>query len=314
MRTFPRSEMLALSAAALAAASAPVAAQETATIRFGTVGVEEAALPYYAQEQGFFKAAGLDVALTVFPNGGSVTQGLAGGAIDVGVTNSGSMSLAHVRGLPIVLVACGALYSPAAPIAYLVVGKESGIRSARDLSGKTIGVSTLSDMIQASVMAWIDQNGGDSKAVRFIENPMSAMIATIGQRRIDGAAVVEPFYTNGKDDVTLLARPYEAVAHNRPFQTLGIVANKTWVDRNTATARRLARALGTAARWANRNHARCATLLASFTKMQPAIVDAIPRLEFAESNDPRYVQPVIDLLLHYNILPSGFPAAQLFAT
>ena len=53
----------------------------------GVVGVEEAALPYYAQEKGIFKAAGLNVQLTVLPNGGSVSSAILGGALDGGVTN-----------------------------------------------------------------------------------------------------------------------------------------------------------------------------------------------------------------------------------
>src|SRR5436305_702101 len=122
-----RSAMMTISAAALGAASVAAYAQSGDAVRFGIVGVEEAALPYYAQEKGLFKAAGLNVTLTVMPNGGSVTQGILGDALDVGVTNSGSMSSAFIRGLPLQMLACGAVYAARSPISHLAVGKTSGI-------------------------------------------------------------------------------------------------------------------------------------------------------------------------------------------
>ena len=88
-----RSAMITISAAALAASTLPALAQTANTVRFGVVGVEEAALPYYAQEKGLFKAAGLDVTLTVLGNGGAVTSAVLGGALDVGITNSGSIQI-----------------------------------------------------------------------------------------------------------------------------------------------------------------------------------------------------------------------------
>lgn len=310
-----RAALLALSGAGFAAAALPARAQAE-TVRFGGAGVEESALPWYAQEKGFFKDAGVDVALSTFPNGGSITQGMLGGSIDVGVTNSGSMSSAYVRGLPLYLVACGALYSPSSPIAHLVVNKTLGIHSAKDLSGRTIAVSTLRDMVQATGMQWIDRNGGDSKSVNFVELPTPAQDAAILAKRIDGSIMVEPIYSESKNDVQQMGLTYEAVNDRKPFQTLGIAGNKDWVDRNPALARRLQAALHAAARWANdaRNHPEAVTLLVRWTKIDAAVIAGYPRLTFAETNSPTLVQPVIDLMARYGILPRAFPAAELFAS
>src|SRR5579875_2315423 len=174
-----RSQMLALAGGLIAGRALPTAAQSTGTIRLGTVGVEEAAMVYYAQEKGFFKQVGLDVAFSTFPN-------------------SGSLSSALSRGLPMVLIQCGALYTPASPIAYLVVGPATGIKNVKELAGKTIAVSTLRDMIQGATMAYIDANGGDGKAVNFVELPPGAQPAAIAQGRIHGGVIVEPIYTQNK--------------------------------------------------------------------------------------------------------------------
>src|SRR6202453_2741883 len=245
-----RSAMIAVSGAALAATTLPVRAQSAATVRMGVVGVEEAALPYYAQEKGIFKAAGLDVQLTVLPNGGSVTRGILGNAVHVGVTNSGSMSAAYIQGLPLQMLACGAVYAPRSPISHLAVGKGSGLTTAKDLNAKTFAVSTLHDMIQGTVLAWIEKNGGDWKAINFIEMPPPQMAAAIVAKRIDGAAIVEPFFTQSKNDLTNLGYNYSAVNNDKAFQTLGIAVAKDYFDKNAATAKKVAGVIHDAAKWA----------------------------------------------------------------
>lgn len=310
-----RSAMLGLTVASVAAAAAPLRAQSVDTIRLGIVGVEEAALPFYAVEKGFFKQNGVNVEATQFTNGGSVTAGIVGGAIDIGVTNSGSISSAHVRNVPTYVIACGALYSPASPIAHLVVGKSLGIKTAKDLSGKTLGVSTLRDMIQATAMEWIDKNGGDYKSVNFTEIPVPQQNAAIAAKRIDGSVMVEPIFTQSKADVQDLGLTYEAVNDKKPFQTLGIVGNKDWTEKNPALAKRVMQSIQAAAKWANNkaNYAEAATLLAKFTKIDISVIGAYPRLAFAESNNPGYIQPVIDLMTRYAILPKSYSAVEVFA-
>ncbi|HXP94906.1 MAG TPA: ABC transporter substrate-binding protein [Candidatus Binatia bacterium] len=308
-----RSEMLALTGGAIAASALPASAQSAATIRLGTVGVEEAAMVYYAQEKGFFKQAGLDMNFSMFPNGGSVSQALLAGALDVGVTNSGSLSSAFSRGLPMVLIQCGAIYTPASPIAYLAVGPNTGIKSVKDLAGKTVAVSTLRDMVQGATMAYIDANGGDSKAVNFVEIPTIAQAPAIAQGRIHGGVIVEPIFTQNKANLVAIGCVYEAVNKKGPFQTLGVVGNKNWVDNNGALARRVSFAVRAAARWANRHHAECAPLLAQYTKISIDVINAYPRIAFAESNNSTLLQPVVDMLTRFGFLPRGFDAAGVFA-
>ncbi len=214
----------------------------------------------------------------MFPNGGWVTQGMLGGAIDCGVTNSGSMSSAHVRGLPLSLVACGATYSPQSPIAHLVVNKTLGIRSAKDLSGKTLAVSTLRDMIQATGMQWIDMHGGDSKSVNFVEIPMPQHSAAINAKRVDGSIMVEPIYSQARLDVAQMGLTYAAVNNGKPFQTLGIAANRDWATKNPVIAKKVHAAIREAAVWANNPHNReeCVQLLIKLTKVEESAIRSNP--------------------------------------
>jgi NitT/TauT family transport system substrate-binding protein len=305
-----RLEMLAATAAVLAAA--PAVAQSV-PVRIGSAPIEEAALPYYAIQQGFFKQAGIDVELIVSSNGGgAMMAALFGGSLDLAFSNTGSLSSAHTHGLPVYLLACSSLYTPAAPISHVCVNKSLGIKSAKDLAGKTLAVTTVRDMIQAVTTAWVDQNGGDGKSVHFVELPAAQIAPAILAGRIDGGVLNEPYYARAKSDVQLLGLPYAAMADNKPFQTIGCAAHADWVARNPALAKRVATVLHQASHWANQNHADTSVMLARYTQIDPSMVATFPRITYAETNDPSYVQPVIDLMAKYEILPKPFPARDLF--
>jgi NitT/TauT family transport system substrate-binding protein len=306
-----RSEFVALTGAAAAAVAAPVRA--AGTIRISAGGVEEFAQPYFAVQKGFFRDAGLTVELSVIPGGGLATQAIIGGAVDCGVTNSGSMSSAHVRGLPIYWLCPGGIYTTASPIAHLVVAKNSPINDASSLSGKTIGVSTLQDMVQASGMAWIDKHGGDSHAAKFFEIKSAEMPAAIAVGRIDAAIIVEPVYTASKDGLKLIGLPYETVNNRKPFQTAGLIGNKTWVDQNPELARKVVQVILHTGDWANKNPAETVALLAQLTKAEPAALNAYPRIPYATKYDPGLVQPVIDVIARYGFIPKSFSASELRA-
>jgi NitT/TauT family transport system substrate-binding protein len=307
-----RSRFVAFGAAAAAARALPAGAAGP-PIRISAGAVEEFAQPYFAVQKGFFRDAGLPVELSIIPGGGLTTQAVIGGAIDVGITNSGSMSSAHVRGLPVYWLCPGGVYSTVSPIAHLVVGKTSPINDAAGLAGKTIGVSTLQDMVQAAGMSWIDKHGGDSKAVKFFEIKSGEMPAAIQTGRIDAAIIVEPVYTSARDQLKLIGLPYEAVNGGKPFQTAGLIGNKAWVDKNPDLARKIVQVILHTGDWANKNPVEEVALLAQLTKADPAALNAYPRIPYATKLDPGLVQPVIDVIAHYGFIPKSFPDAELRA-
>lgn len=308
-----RAEALVLGASLFAAAARRGGAQEAnPVIRLGTQTGESFAEGLYAQDAGFFKAAGLNVELSFFNAGGAVTAAVVGGAIDVGVTNTGSMSAAHARGLPIYLVAPCTITAPGRGASTVVaVTKTSPLRTAKDLSGKTVCVSTVRDLQQAATMTWIDQNGGDSKAVTFVEIPISSQAAALQAGRVDAGVLIEPWITMSKNDIRIIAQPYQSLAPH--IMISGWISNKAWLDGNAATARRFVAAMRATAAWANRNHDASAVILEKYSKIPREVIATMTRLTVGDTLDPKLIQPVIDATVRYGFLPKAFAAAELFA-
>src|ERR1700691_6204952 len=90
-------------------------------LRLGTTMSDDYTPILYAVHAGLFKKAGIDVQVTVLPNGSAIAAAVAGGALDIGKASLVSLMAAHVHGVPIVLVAAGAMYNAKSPYAELVM-------------------------------------------------------------------------------------------------------------------------------------------------------------------------------------------------
>ena len=158
----PRLSAFATQAALPAIAQTPV----LIPLKIGTSPSEVSGEIFYGVDEGFFKKAGLDVQIVMLPNGGAVAAALASwGAIDIGLSDVMSMVNAHVYGLPFIYLAPGLQNSVNAPTFAVIVAANSPFKEAKDIKG-TMAVSGLNNIAQIATQAWIDNNGGDSKAVK----------------------------------------------------------------------------------------------------------------------------------------------------
>ncbi len=304
-----RSAVLVLAGSALAGTALPARAQSV-KLRVGVGVVESYSQGAYAQEMGFYKSAGIDADVQALVNGGAITAAVLGGSLDIGTTNGGSMANAYVRGLPVYCIAPSGLYTSASPTTVLVVAKDAPIQSAKDLNGKRIGVTTLRDLMQAAIMKWIDDNGGDAKSVSFVEIHNGELVPAVLAKRVDATALLEPQLTEQKDQVRILASPYDVLG--KLLLISGWITTKSWYDANRATVAKFIGVMRQTADWANKNPRASAEVLAKLSKIPLEVVLKMNHNIFGTANDPALIQPTIDASAKYGFLPRSFPAAELF--
>jgi NitT/TauT family transport system substrate-binding protein len=300
--------MGALLAATCARATAQTA--QLLPLHIGTVLGESYSNAFYALEQGFFKQAGLEVHIDTFASGGTIAAAVTGGALEIGASSSTSSANAHVRGLPIHVIAPGGVYTTESPTTMLAVRPNSALRTAKDFAGKTVGITTLRDLTQVSVMSWLDKNGGDSKATAFVELAPSAMGPSLVSERVDAVFIGEPYMTQFKEQIRIIGSPYDAIA--KRFLIIGWTASKDWLDRNTATAKRFVSAIRETNAWAARNPKDTLPILGKYTKVPLDVMAAMHHVAWVPKLDAALVQPVIDASAQYQTLPHGFPATEMF--
>lgn len=299
--------------AALALAPQIVRAQSATPLRVAhspsgwTLG-----LGYIAQQGGFFAQNGLAVDLTSLTNGGAISAAVIGGAVEIGITNVGSAANALSRGLPLALVAPGSVSRAGSkPLTAVAVLDGSPVRTARDLAGKTICVSTLRDTQHASVMNWLERNGCDPKSVSFVEVPVPQSLNTLRAKRVDAAALAEPWIADGGNDVRVLGAPYDTLGPE--VMISGWIATRSWIAANPATLQKFRAAIAASSRWANANPQAALGMVEEMSKIPHELAVKMGRPVLGDRIVVAQVQPIIDVTAKYGFLPKAYPASDLIA-
>jgi NitT/TauT family transport system substrate-binding protein len=293
-----RATWLASSAGLLAAASTGLADAQTPSIKLGVGMVEANAQAYYAQDMGFFKAAGLNVSISQLRSGTAISAAIVGGDLQAGVSNVVSLGAAHQRGIPFVIIAPGAYYDAKYPTAAAVVAPNSTVKTPKDLDGKVVGGLSLGGLDQVAMWAYIDKNGGDLSTVKFVEVTNAIMGEALAQGRIASASMNDPELSEAvaQGKVKILGRAWDAISPL--FMQTVWFTTRDWLQGNKETARRLSQALVAAGNWGMKNPQAGAAILSKYigSKEERAI------MRFGNKLEPRFVQPVFDAGAKYKLM------------
>jgi NitT/TauT family transport system substrate-binding protein len=304
-----RARFAALTAAFAVAGTRRAEAQTLPAVRVGTIPIDNGAEAFYAEDQGFFRKAGLDVTVTPMTNGGAIVAAVASGALDVGFSNLFSFATAFAKGIPVTLIAPAALYLSTSPNQTLFVLKDSPYKTGKDLNGKTIAVDGIKGITQITAAAWIDQHGGDSSTVKWLEIPLPLMAEALIQHRVDAASGVlgnDPTFGTPQATTRAFGYPYDAIAAR--FLASGYIASKSWAAANPDLVKRFSSAMLETARWANTHHELSGQILMRVSKLTPEGLKALSndRAPYAENLDPSQIAPVIAFSEKYRIIAKAF--------
>ena len=313
----PRDSLTRASALRLLAA-APVALPSAAvaqTLPPILVGIESGGETFaesrYAADSGIFTKSGLNVQLAEFSSAGPGVAALVGGSLDIGIGDVIVLANAVNRGVPIVAIAAGALFSAREPTSGLCVLKSSLIKTAKNFEGQTIAVGTLVSLTSIALRMWLSQNGINPEQVQFIEMRFSEMASALDRGTVAGAYLVEPIITQTSDRIKLFAVPYGAIAASFPISV--ILTSRSWLATHGDAAGKFVGAIYDTARWANANRALTVGILANYAKVDPDVIRRMHRVTFATSLDPAAVQAVLNAAAANKLIDRPTNAADLIA-
>jgi NitT/TauT family transport system substrate-binding protein len=284
-----RAALMTIGASALCAGRASAQSSQRCTII--TSPSDSGGEVYYAQELGIFKKHGLQPELVSLNAGSAVAAAIASGLYDVGQSNVVTVAAAREKGLPFVLIAAASIFNATAPTTALVVAKDSPIKSAADLVGKPVGNTSLRDIGTLGIDVWLTAQGVTPSSVRIVEMPGAQMSEALARGTVVAAHIIEPFLSAAlAAGNRILAVPYTAIGPR--FMIAAYFATTDWVKAEPAKARNFRAALTETARWANKNHTLSGQILEKYTKI--VVSPTQTRTEYAETLDPRLIQPLLD--------------------
>ncbi len=289
-------------------------AQSAPTVRIGATANDTYAQAYYAQDKGFFTAAGLNAPITTFANGAAVSAGVAGGALDMGVTNPVQLANAVSHGIPFVYFIGGAYYSTSSPTTVLCVAKDSKIKTAKDFEGQTIAISALKDLTDLSKTVWLEKNGANPDLVKTIEIPFAEMGPALERGTVAGAVISEPSLTNSIENgqARVFGKVFDAIAPR--FLISGWFTTKDWYAKNTALAKRVAAVYYQTARWANANKDESGKILMAYSKVSPATIAKMTRCVYADTITPSLLDPMLQIAYKAKLTDRLIPGTEIIAS
>jgi len=285
------------------------AAQTTAKLRVAIVPIEGASEVYFATDMGFFAKAGLDVEIQPMQSSPAIAAAVASNAVDIGFISVDALATIYQKNIPLTIIAPSTEYTAATSHSVAIaLAASSPIRVAKDLDGKTIAVNALHSLSTLGPSDWIDQNGGDSSTVKFVEMPFPIMTSALDAGRVDAALVTEPFTSAARKNGRIIASGFDYIAKH--FLITSWCTTEQWAKEHPDVVARFAAVIHQTAVWANANRDRSGEILVKYTKMDPAVLATISRSQYCEQLTPALLQPLIDVSAKYNGFTT-FPAQDL---
>jgi NitT/TauT family transport system substrate-binding protein len=267
----------------------------------------------YARKANLFEKHGLHLELTAMTSGAAVFAALVGGAAQFGSGSLFPVFSAFARGVPLRIVAPIQIYTTDNADTWIIVSKDSGLHNPRDLSGKLLGVTSVSDTDDFSTRGWVTMNGGDGKSLRAVELPAPQMAAALDARRIDAAVFRPPFLTvaEASGKYRVLGKPYDAIAPR--FLQACWVSTADFIANNPGVVRAFVAAVGEAARYVNAHQAETVPLVAEFSGQDPVMVGRSVRARLADAIALADVQKPLDFAYANGLIKTRFNARELLA-
>ncbi|GFZ29613.1 ABC transporter substrate-binding protein [Clostridium zeae] len=134
---------------------------------------------YAAEEQGYFKEAGLKVKLITPAGTDDGIKLVAANKADLAISYPKQVILARGENIPVKSV--GAIVR--SPLNQLMVRKDSGVKTLKDLEGKKVGYASF-DIDKETVKAMVTAAGADASKVDFVDVGYDLMPA-METKRVD---------------------------------------------------------------------------------------------------------------------------------
>jgi NitT/TauT family transport system substrate-binding protein len=290
----------------LMALQAPRAtAADLEKVRVSIIPINDVAPMFAAIHNGYFRELGLEIDTSPSTGGAIGIPGLIGGSFDITYGNIVSGFLANQQGLDVRVIAPGTkLADKTTDTTPIITRSDSGIKTGKDLEGKTFAVNTRNNVLWLYARAWIKATGGDPDKVSFKEVPFPQIEDALLQKRVDAAFLVAPFsiIASQKPEITVLAHPYTELqlgADVGQWLTTGkLLAEKPDLMKKFVAG------LRKGIEWynANRENDELLKIITGYSKSDASVLKSIPLPVAPLKSDPPQIARTMQLMIDNKML------------
>ena len=306
--------MLAATAAALVAMPDVVRAQAPQAVRLIGVPTDDMTPVFSAAKAGLYRKAGIDLEIVPTSSGAVATDAIMAGTYEIGKGSAIGIFNAYLHGLPIRIIGNGPVWDERTPFSMMIVAADSPAKDGAFFNGKTLCSAALRDLNMLAMCAWIDQNGGDSKSINWVEAPNSAAGVGVADHRFAATMLQEPQLSSALQAGTVraFAPAYNGIAPH--FSTALYFVQADWAAKNGKAIKSFLDATYAAARMTNGKPADTAAMMSDVTKIPLNVYQKMARPNSSLKSDPALVQPMIDVAAKYGYISRAFSAKDIFVS
>lgn len=297
------------------AAATPVNAQEK--VKFAYLKTTSLVPFYYADQKGYFKAEGIDMELIPVQGGPAAAAAVASGTAQIGYAAPTPIIIAREQNQPYKFI-FGLQWerTPDQLWGAMLASERSGIKSFKDVAGKTILTGPPGGLCELAWRDWLAKNNVAWSSVKVLTNPFPQHQATLEVGNADASCTPDPFYTsikNSKVNPVLLGMGYLA-EEKRRYIIDGIFATDSWIAANGKTIAAIKRAVAKATRELNGDKATIRKILVDDFRLPPAVADTLKSdYELDLRLDAAQLAPVVEAMKRHGMIKPGFAVADVVA-
>jgi NitT/TauT family transport system substrate-binding protein len=269
----------------------------------GVIAILDVAPIYLGKSKGFFTKRNIDLDLQVASGGAAIVPAVVSGQFQFGFSNVVSLLLASSNGLPLKVVSNGNNSTGVADkdFAALMVKADSPIKSPKDLAGKKVAANTLKNIVDTSVRASVRKDGGDPKAVQFVEMPFPQQPAALQSGQVDAVFVVEPFQQ------AVLAAGGRKIASSYVDAAPNLTVALYFTSQQTLAAKpdlvkRFTEAMKESLAYANDHPDEARAIIGTYTTIAPDVIAKMTLPKWPAEINHQSVQTLADLALGDGLL------------
>lgn len=267
---------------------------------------------FVAKDVGLFERNGLAVTLIPTQNS-SLLPGTVGKQVNIAIVTAPDLIKSAASGLDVVGICGGTIETAARNSVALIVRKDSGITSIKDLKGKVIATPTIGAGIHTATLYWLRKSGVDVNSIRAVEVPFPNMGDQLAAKRVDAIEAIQPFIGRllATGNISL-GNPNLHVS-DPSLQTLWL-ANGQWARANKKIVKAWTTSIKEAIAYIEKNPAASREILGKYTHLPKPVIQHVPMPYFETSIRQEWLDVWIKLLHDMGQISQPVNAEKLLVT
>ena len=276
-------------------------------ISLGYFPLVHTATAVYAEENGLFDPAAVDVELGATSGGAQAIPSLVAGEYDITYGNYTSAILAAAQGLPLVFVAGNDV---GATDHGIFVQAGSGIDSVADLEGKSFAVNNLQNIGTLAIGLRLQEEGLTLDDIDLVEMPYPDMGASLDRGDVDAIWQVEPFQASAAaqgfkrvDDL------FAGDAADLPVA--GWLSTREFVENNPEAVAAIQEGLAASSEALAGDRDTLDAIVPTYTQVPADVAKQVASPKFQAALDQAALQRESDLMTEFGILDEPFDVSSM---